>query len=62
MSRTKAQLKNIKKYPLLSNNTIARADKSLAISKAVLIICLREFINYSFVIRAYKYYYITVSK
>jgi len=60
--RTKAQLKIFKKYPSLFNNTMARVDKSLAISKAVLIIYLRKFIDYSLSIRAYKCDYIIIFK
>jgi Tc5 transposase DNA-binding domain len=51
--RTKARLKIFKKYPSLSNNTIARVDKSAAISKAVLAIRLGEFTDYSLAARAH---------
>jgi hypothetical protein len=60
--RTKARLKIFKKYPLLSNNTMARADKLAIISKVVLAICLGEFMDYSLAIRAYKCDYIAISR
>jgi hypothetical protein len=62
LPRTKARLKIFKNYPLLSINTIARADKLAQVNKAVLIIYLREFIDYSLVAIAYRCDYIVVLK
>jgi hypothetical protein len=60
--RTKARLKIFKKYPLLSNNTIARADKLATISKAVLAIRSGEFMDYSLAARAHGCDCIAISR
>jgi hypothetical protein len=48
---TKACLKIFKNNPSLPIKTMARADKLAAVNKAALIIHLREFIDYSLVVR-----------
>jgi hypothetical protein len=60
--RTKARLKIFKNYPSLSINTIARADKSAQVNKAVLTIHLGEFTDYSLVAIAYRCNHTAVSK
>jgi hypothetical protein len=60
--RTKARLKIFKNYPSLSINTMARADKSAQVNKAVLAIRSGEFTDYSLVVIAHRYDHIAVSR
>jgi hypothetical protein len=60
--RTKARLKIFKNYPSLSINTMARADKSAQVNKAVLAIHSGEFTDYSLVAIAHGYDHTAVSR
>jgi hypothetical protein len=60
--RTKAHTKFSVKSPLTLENTIGRADKLALVTRVVLIIYLKEFKDYSNIIKKFYYSYITIIK